>query len=161
MTKNREKTRNSADLRTIALPELPVETITDYRHRQRPWTGNGKSFWTCDSLFFLYSAKRSVYHFESPTILNAPWDEHSMMFFKRLVYLFHWTFCCTCTTIDHWAPLEKWHLGLNPDWTVWKSVKIHTLWVPVIRLGLSQLNTSLGGGEWKSENVKKLPQHHT
>ncbi len=35
------------------------------------------------------------------------------------------------------------------------------LLVGEVCLGLSQLNTSWGGGEWKSENVEKLPQHHT
>ncbi len=27
----------------------PLETTTDYRHRQRLWTGNGKCFWSCVS----------------------------------------------------------------------------------------------------------------
>ena len=45
-------------------------------------------------------------------ILNAPWDEHSMMLFKSVPELcFIGLFAVLDkATIDHSAPLEKWHL---------------------------------------------------
>ncbi len=74
----------------------PAETTTDLRHRQRTWTGNGKSFWTCVSwVFFAVLRKAECSPFWMPNHFERPWDEHSTMFFKCVPDLFHWTFCYT------------------------------------------------------------------
>ena len=53
---------------------------------------------------------RNNNHFEYPTILNAPWDAHSMMFFQSVADL-HFTgpFAVLgkpSTNIDHSMPLQ-------------------------------------------------------